>query len=194
MRKPSGKLHRLLAAVVAAAVAVGAVAAVALASGGAHSSAVTVRIKCPKHLRTGKRVNCRLFNGVARGPRGFRGNRGPAGAKGKTGNRGPAGPAGVSQYQVISQPFNDLAVPKSEGGRGLSSVQTVACPSNKRVIGGGTNLGTDEGQAAAQRDVAVSLSAPTANGSGWSAQLFNASTTEDHTIDLLVYAICAKTG
>jgi hypothetical protein len=194
MRRSSGSFPRLLAAVVAAAVAAAAIAAVALAAGGAHSSAVTVRIKCPKRIQTGQRVRCRLFNGVVRGPRGPRGNRGPAGAKGKTGKRGPAGPAGVSQYQVISQPINDVSVPKSEGGRGLSSTQTVGCPSNKRVIGGGANLGTDEAQAAAQRDVTVSLSAPSANGGGWSVQLFNASTTEDHTIDLLIYAICAKTG
>jgi hypothetical protein len=95
---------------------------------------------------------------------------------------------------VVNQSFNAVSVPKSEKGRGLSAAQTVLCPSSKRVIGGGTNLGSNEGQAAAQRDVSVSLSGPNGAGTGWSVQLFNASTTEDQTIDLQVFAICAKAG
>jgi hypothetical protein len=197
MRRTSTQLRRVLIAALAVAVAAAGVAAVALAAGGAHSSAVTVRIKCPKRVRTGRRVNCRMFNGTIRGRRGAvgpRGPRGPAGAKGKTGSRGPTGPAGVSAYQVVNQTFSALSVPKSEGGRGLSAVQTVLCPSGKRALGGGTDLGTNEGQAAAQRDVSVSLSGPNSAGTGWSVQLFNASTSEDHTIDLRVFVTCAKAG
>jgi hypothetical protein len=95
---------------------------------------------------------------------------------------------------VVNQTFSAVSVPKSEGSRGLSAVQTVLCPSGKRVIGGGSDVGSNEGQAAAQRDVTVSLTGPNGGGSGWSVQLFNASTTEDHTIDLRVFAICAKAG
>jgi hypothetical protein len=94
----------------------------------------------------------------------------------------------------VSQTFSAVSVPKSEGSRGLSAVQTVDCPSNKRVVAGGTDLGSNEGQASAQRDVSISLSGPNSGGTGWSAQLFNASTTEDHSIDLRVFAICAKTS
>jgi hypothetical protein len=183
--------------VAAAAVAVAGVAAVALAAGGAHSSRAKLTIRCPKTVRTARKVNCRVFGRLPRGPRGpqgARGARGPAGAKGKTGSRGPAGPAGVSAYQMVNQVFSAVSVPKSEGARGLSAVQTVFCPSNKRVIGGGTDLGSNEAQAAAQRDVSVSLSGPNSAGTGWSVQLFNASTTEDHTIDLRVFAICARTS
>jgi hypothetical protein len=192
MRRPSRSLNRLLAITAAAAVAVGGIAAVSLAAGGADSSRVKVKLRCPKTIKQGKVVKCRLFGGVLRGPVGPRGAKGAKGAKGQRGARGPTGPAGVSGYQVVSQTFNDVSVPKSEGGRGLSSVQTVVCPSNKRVVGGGTDLGSDEAQAAAQRQVAVSLSGPNSAGTGWSAQLFNISTTEDQTIDLRIFAICAR--
>jgi hypothetical protein len=186
--------RRMLAIGAAVAVAVIGVAAVALAAGGAHSSRAKIRIKCPKRVTSGSKVTCRVFGRLPHGPRGPRGPKGATGARGKTGNRGPTGPPGVSGYQVVSQSFNDVSVPKSEGSRGLSAVQTVLCPTNKLVIGGGTDLGTDGAQAAAQRDVAVSLSGPNGAGSGWSVQLFNASTTEDQLIDLQVFAICARAG
>ena len=174
-----------------------ALGAVALAAGGAHSSRAKLTIRCPRAVQSGRRVTCRVFGRMPRGPRGpqgARGARGPAGQRGKNGNRGPTGPAGVSAYQVVNQTFGAVAVPKSEGSRGLSAVQTVLCPSNKRVIGGGSNLGSNDTQAAAQRDVTVSLSGPNGASTGWSVQLFNASTTEDHTIDLGIFAICAKAG
>jgi hypothetical protein len=192
MQGSSKRQRRMIAIGAMVAAAVIGVAAVALAAGGAHSSRAKVRIKCPKTVRSGNKVTCRVFGRLPHGPRGPRGAKGATGSRGKTGNRGPTGPAGVSGYQVVTQQFNAVSVPKSEGGRGLSAAQTVLCPSNKRVIGGGTNLGGNDAQAAAQRDVAVSLSAPNGAGSGWSVQLFNASTTEDHAIDLQVFAICAR--
>ncbi|HEY7256282.1 MAG TPA: hypothetical protein VH476_06310 [Solirubrobacterales bacterium] len=194
MHKPQRfpRLVPVLAAV--AALATVGVAAIALAAGGAHSSRAKIRIRCPRTVTSGRRVTCRVFGRMPHGPRGSRGPRGANGAKGKTGNRGPRGPAGTSGYQVVNQTFSAVSVPKSEGSRGLSAVQTVLCPSGKRVIGGGSDVGSNEGQAAAQRDVTVSLTGPNGGGSGWSVQLFNASTTEDHTIDLRVFAICAKAG
>jgi hypothetical protein len=192
-RSSKSRSRGLAIGAVAALIAV-SLAAVALAAGGAHSSRARVTIRCPKTVNSGRRVNCRLFGRLPHGPRGPQGPKGATGAKGKTGNRGPAGPAGVSGYELINQTFSAVAVPKSEGSRGLSTVQTVSCPSNKRVVGGGTDLGSNESQASAERDVSVSLSGPNAAGSGWSVQLFNASTTEDHTIDVRVFAICAKTS
>jgi hypothetical protein len=120
------------------------------------------------------------------GPRGPKGQRGPKGEKGAT------GPAGVSGYEIVSQTFNEVSVPESETGRGLSAVETVACPSNKRAVGGGSDLGTNSGQSTQQRQVTVSLSAPNGTGKGWSVQLFNNSSS-DTSIDLQVYAICANT-
>jgi len=197
MHRSLNSRSRALAIGAMAALIAVALGAVALAAGGAHSSRAKVRIKCPRTVRTGQRVTCRVFGRLPRGPRGpqgARGARGPAGQRGKTGNRGPTGPAGVSAYQVVNQVFSSVSVPKSEGSRGLSAVQTVFCPSNKRVIGGGTDLGSNEGQAAAQRDVSVSLSGPNGAGTGWSVQLFNASTSDDHSIDLRAFAICARAG
>ncbi len=192
MHRSSKSRSRALLIGAFAALIVVALGAVALAAGGAHTSRARLRIRCPQSVRTGRKVTCRLFGRLPHGPRGPRGERGPAGAKGKTGNRGPAGVAGVSGYQTVSQTFSAVSVPKSEGGRGLSVVQTVICPSNKRMIGGGTDLGSNEAQAPAQRDVVVSMDGPNGAGTGWSAQLFNASTTEDHTIDLRIFAVCAK--
>jgi len=194
MTRRSKTSSRLLALAASAAVIAAGVAAVALAAGAAYTSRAKVTIKCPQTVRSGRRVTCRVFGRLPHGPRGPRGAKGATGAKGKAGNRGPAGPPGVSGYQVISQSFSAVSVPKSEGSRGLSSVLSVNCPSNKRVVGGGTDLGSNAGQAAAQRDVTVSLSGPNAEGTSWTAQLFNASTTEDHSLDLRVFAICARTS
>lgn len=76
--------------------------------------------------------------------------------------------------------------------RGLSEVKTVTCPAGKRVIGGGTNLGTNPTQNGQQRQVTVSLNAPNGTGTGWSVQLFNNSTSVDTSIDLQVFAVCAS--
>jgi hypothetical protein len=94
---------------------------------------------------------------------------------------------------VVSQTFKEVSVPQSETGRGLSAVETVNCPGNKRVIGGGSDLGTNPAQNSQQRLVTVSLSAPNGTGRGWSVQLFNNSNA-DTSIDLEVYAICAAVG
>jgi hypothetical protein len=92
---------------------------------------------------------------------------------------------------VISQTFKEVAVPNSEAGRGLSTLETVGCPGSKRVVGGGSDLGTNGAQSAQQRQVTVSLSGPNGTGKGWSVQLFNNSNA-DTSIDLQIYAICAS--
>jgi len=77
--------------------------------------------------------------------------------------------------------------------RGLSEVKTVSCPAGKRVIGGGTNLGTNATQNGQQRSVTVSLSGPNGAGTAWSVQLFNEEVSGAGTsIDLQVFAICAS--
>lgn len=56
---------------------------------------------------------------------------------------------------------------------GLSEVVTLARPEGKHVVGGGVSIAdTDKGS---QRDIRIAMSRPTAGGTSWEAQLFNAS-------------------
>jgi hypothetical protein len=199
MRIPSRGARRLPIVSIIAAIAVVAVSAVALAGPGARvSKAPKVKVRCPTHVLSGKKVTCRLFGKLPQGPRGDQGPRGPKGQKGDKGARGEAGPKGasgvngVSGYEVVNQTFKEVFIENSGGMRGLSEVKTVICPAGKRVIGGGTDLGTNPAQNGQQRQVTVSLNAPNGAGTGWSVQLFNNSTTIDTSIDLQVYAICAS--
>lgn len=193
MRYSSSLLRHALPA---ALIAVIGVAAMAMAAEGTATSsrAGRVNVKCPKRVLAGqRRVTCRLFGHLPgpRGPRGPQGPRGPKGQRGAKGDKGATGPAGVSGYETVSQTFKEVTVPESETGRGLSAVETVTCPGSKRVIGGGSDLGTNPAQSSQQRLVTVSLNAPNGTGKGWSIQLFNNSNTNT-TIDVEIYAICAS--
>jgi len=154
------------------------------------------RRECPRRVVTPQRVVvCKLIPGPRgkRGARGTAGATGPSGPAGPTGAQGPAGPPGpatVSGYEIADETFASVFVPNSNGGRGLSSLLTVSCPSGKRAIGGGVDLGTNAGQAGLQRQVVVSADMPTMTGDGWSAQLFN-NAGFDASLDARVYAICA---
>lgn len=200
MRNRSTSLRRALPLFIAALVTVLGVAAVAVAAGGATSSkAGKLKVKCPTRVLAGKKVVCRAFGHLPAGPQGPQGPRGPKGSKGdkgqkgEKGDRGATGPAGVSGYEVVNQTFKEVFIENSGGMRGLSEVKTVNCPAGKRVIAGGTNLGTNATQNGQQRSVSVSMSAPNGTGTGWSAQLFNNETTGGGTsIDLQVYAVCAN--
>jgi hypothetical protein len=202
MRISPNGVRRLLVMALIATIAVVGVSAVALAASGATDSKVRkVRVKCPTRVLSGKKVTCRLFGKLPRGPRGDQGPRGPKGqrgqkgqkgARGETGLRGPAGANGVSGYEVVNQTFKEVFIENSGGMRGLSEVKTVSCPTGKRVIGGGTNLGTNATQNGQQRQVTVSLNGPNGAGTAWSVQLFNNSTTIDTSIDLQIFAICAS--
>lgn len=176
------------------------VSAVALAAGSTAtgSKAGKVKVKCPTKVLSGNKVTCRLFGHLPVGPQGSAGAKGPKGAKGDKGqkgdkgDKGAAGTPGISGYEVVSQTFKEVFIENSGGQRGLSEVKIVACPAGKRVIGGGTDLGTNASQNGQQRSVSVSLSAPNGTGTGWSAQLFNNEISGGGTsIDLRVYAICA---
>lgn len=204
MPTPSHGASRLPVVAAVAAVAVVGVAAVALAAPGASDSkAPKVKVKCPTKVLSGKKVTCRLFGKLPQGPKGEQGPRGPAGPKGQKGEKGPRGEAGpkgatgadgVSGYEIVNQTFKEVFIENSGGMRGLSEVKTVSCPAGKRVIGGGSNLGTNPTQNGQQRSVSVSLSGPNGAGTGWSVQLFNEETVGGGTsIDLQVYAICAGT-
>lgn len=200
MHFPANGLRRLSVITVVAAIGVAGVAALALAASGATTSkAPKVKVKCPTRVLSGKKVTCRLFGRLPRGPQGPRGAQGPRGQKGQKGDKGAKGetgargPAGVSGYEVVNQTFKEVFVENSGGMRGLSEVKTVSCPNGKRVVGGGSDLGTNPAQNGQQRQVIVSLSGPNGNGTGWSVQLFNNSTSVDTSIDLQVYAICAST-
>jgi hypothetical protein len=200
MHNPSSLLRRALPPAVAALVAVIGVTAVAMAAGGATSSkAGKVKVKCPARVLAGqKKVTCRLFGKLPTGPQGPQGPKGPKGSKGDKGqkgdkgDKGATGPAGVSGYEVVNQTFKEVFIENSGGMRGLSEVKTVSCPAGKRVISGGTSLGTNPTQNGQQRSVSVSMSAPNGTGTGWSVQLFNNETSGGGTsIDLQVFAICA---
>lgn len=195
MRYSSSLLRHALP--VALIVAIG-VTAMAMAGGLATSSRVgRVKVKCPARVLAGHRkVTCRVFGhlrGVP-GPQGPRGPKGAKGSKGAKGDKGATGAPGVSGYQVVNQTFKEVFVENSGGTRGLSEVKTVSCPAGKRVIGGGSNLGTNPAQNVQQGSISVSLSGPNGAGTGWSVQLFNNETSGPGTsIDLQVYAICATT-
>ena len=200
MRKVSS---RALVLAATALIAVAGVAAVAIAAvGPATSSKARVKVKCPKRVLAGARqVTCRVVGKLPQGPQGPAGRQGPRGQKGARGEKGPAGAKGaagspgVSGYEVVRQVFKEVFIENSGGFRGLSAVQTVACPGAKRAIGGGTDLGTNATQNGQQRSVTVSLSAPNGSGTGWSVQLFNEEVAGGGTsIDLEVYAICANVG
>jgi hypothetical protein len=163
--------------------------AVAMASVGAtDSKSKKAKVKCPRKVSSGKKVTCKVIGQLPKGPKGAKGKAGAAGAP------GAPGAPGLSGYEVVSQTFKEVFVINSGGQRGLSEVKTVGCPSGKRVIGGGSDLGTNESQNGQQRQVLVSLNGPNGAGSGWSVQLFNNSTSIDTSIDLRVYAICATVG
>ncbi len=195
----SSSNHRRVLSIAAILVAVVAVTGVAVAA--TSSKAGKVKVKCPTKVLSGKKVTCKLFGSLppgpagpkgATGPKGPTGAKGPKGDKGEKGDKGPTGAAGVSGYEVVSQTFKEVFIENSGGMRGLSEVKTVACPAGKRVLSGGTDLGTNATQNGQQRQVTVSLSGPNGTGTGWSVQLFNNSTTIDTSIDLRVYAICAS--
>jgi hypothetical protein len=200
MRNSSSLLRRALPPTAAALVAVIGVTAVAMAAGGATSSkAGKVKVKCPARVLAGqKKVTCRLFGKLPAGPQGPQGPKGPKGSKGDKGqkgdkgDKGATGPAGVSGYEVVNQTFKEVFIENSGSPRGLSEVKTVSCPAGKRVIGGGSDLGTNATQNGQQRQVTVSMSGPNGTGTGWSVQLFNNSVSVDTSIDLRVYAICAS--
>ena len=143
-------------------------------------------------------MTCKIFGRLPagpqgpQGPKGSKGAKGDKGQKGEKGDKGATGAAGVSGYEVVSQAFKEVFIENSGSPRGLSEVKTVTCPAGKRVIGGGTDLGTNATQNGQQRSVSVSLSAPNGTGTGWSVQLFNNEVSGTGTsIDLRVYAICA---
>jgi hypothetical protein len=201
MRNRSTSFRRGLPLFVVALVTILGVAAVAMAAGGlaTSSKAGKVKVKCPTKVLAGKKVTCKLFGRLPAGPQGPQGPKGPKGSKGDKGqkgdkgDKGAAGPAGVSGYEVVNQTFKEVFIENSGGMRGLSEVKTVTCPAGKRVIAGGTNLGTNATQNGQQRSVSVSMSAPNGTGTAWSAQLFNNETTGGGTsIDLQVYAVCAN--
>jgi hypothetical protein len=200
MRNLSTSLRRGPWVVAAALVAVLGVTAIAVAAGGASKSkAGKLKVKCPARVLAGQgKVTCRLFGRLPAGPQGPQGPKGPKGSKGdkgqkgEKGDKGAAGAPGISGYEVVNQTFEGVFIENSGGMRGLSEVKTVTCPTGKRAIGGGTDLGTNATQNGQQRQVTVSLNAPNGTGTAWTVQLFNNSTSIDTSIDLRIYAICAS--
>jgi Collagen triple helix repeat (20 copies) len=130
------------------------------------------------------------------GPKGDQGPAGPAGPKGGTGPKGPPGPAGppgtpgspgrdgepgargpsgISGWTYLSK---ELIV-----GSGYPGTWQVYCPAGKTALGGGVS---PFGEAPAK--VHVVETAPTDNGSGWEAVVWNDSR---ESVDWFVWVICA---
>lgn len=91
------------------------------------------------------------------GAQGIMGPAGPQGLPGPPGERGPAGPPGVSGYQIVTaETTSDSTSPKGV---------TAVCPTGKRAIGGGGEVG-----GAQPREVALQATIPLGNGTGWQAE------------------------
>ena len=176
------------------------VVGVSVASAGSDSSTkrATVKVKCPND--PSKTVVCKVRGKLPKGPKGATGSqgakgpKGPRGEKGDTGAQGQPGPAGISGYEVVTETFPNVFAPDSNTTRGLSEFKSVSCPSGKRVISGGADLGTNAAQKGEQRQMILSASVPNGAGDAWRVQLFNNSTSFGSSIDVEVYAVCANVG
>ena len=60
-------------------------------------------------------------------------------------------------YEVVNQTFKEVFIENSGSARGLSEAKAVPCSAGKRVIGGGTNLGTNPAQNGQQRGTSIDL-------------------------------------
>jgi hypothetical protein len=110
--------------------------------------------------------------------------RGPTGPAGFQGTPGIQGPPGLSGVQIVSASTSDST-------DGVQFV-TAACPSGKKVIGGGAQA---TGTAVASAPVSIRESNPTAAGTGWHAVAgspFNFDTAPD-AWNVTATAICANT-
>jgi hypothetical protein len=102
------------------------------------------------------------------------------GPAGPTGPAGPAGGSGVSGYEIVSTPVhsNNLGV-------GMTLTARAACPTGKRVIGGGAQ------SINAYRYLAVTSSYPDGSSqNAWYGEVRNQATVPAGSADLIVYAIC----
>jgi hypothetical protein len=114
----------------------------------------------------------------------------------KNGSLSPKDVSGalLTGVEVVVASYPAVFIVNSGGQRGLSEAQTATCPAGMRVIGGGFDLGTDASENGVHRQVTASASEPTADGKGWSVQLFNNGTAsfQDVSIDLEVTAVCVS--
>jgi hypothetical protein len=99
------------------------------------------------------------------------GPRGPAGPAGPTGPAGPAGPAGLSGAERV-----DATSPSNST---TTRTMTVACPTGKRLLGGGVRLNPVLAQLAVQQSFPdndnvyrASVREITATGLNWSITVF----------------------
>ena len=158
-------------------------------------------------LRDGAVTNRKLRNGAVTGAKvkdgsltaaDFSGSvvgaTGPAGPTGAQGPAGPQGDPGMSGFEVVDQTYTNVYVPHNDPGRGLSQVVSLTCPSGKKAVSGGFDLGTGSGQYGEARSITASASEPSADGNSWNVQLFNNSTNQNMSIDLKVSAVCVTMG
>lgn len=115
----------------------------------------------------------------APGAQGIMGPAGPQGLQGAPGPTGPQGPPGVSGYQIVTaETPNDSTSPKGA---------TVLCPTGKRAVGGGAEVGNPQ-----PPQVALQGTVPLASGTGWQGFAAETSaTTANWTVR--VWVVCATT-
>lgn len=99
----------------------------------------------------------------------------PAGPQGPA---GPAGPVGVSAYQIV-----EVDSPQDASG---TKQATAACPSGKRVLGGGSQI-----SGPGKQFVADNGGYPSSNGTAFTAEGQNVLVGTPVIWQLKVYAICA---
>ncbi|HWP91296.1 MAG TPA: IPT/TIG domain-containing protein [Thermodesulfobacteriota bacterium] len=127
----------------------------------------------------------------AQGPVGPQGPPGPQGPQGETGPQGPAGPQGpegppgISEYQIVGGTFFQAIPPLQQ-----SLTYTVLCPAGKNVIGGGGQCLIDSGAPLGTYPVAMRQSQPNSPGTGWELSCFNASSSSQLNVTIIVRAIC----
>lgn len=145
--------------------------------------ALKVREACKKKETT--------IDPAAVGLVGPEGPQGPTGDQGEPGVAGPQGPSGpVADYEILVS-TQTVFVDNSGSPSGLSAVVGLPCPEGKHVVGGGASIAdTDKG---ALRDIRLVMSRPMGDGSGWEAQLFNASVSFGLNAQLELRAVCATT-
>ena len=178
-----------------------------IAPGAVTSTRLAPQAVTTSRLRDGAVTNKKLRNGAVTGAKvkdgsltaaDFSGSvvgaTGPAGPTGPQGPAGPQGDPGMSGFEVVDQTYTNVYVPHNDPGRGLSQVVSLTCPSGKKAVSGGFDLGTGSGQYGVARSITASASQPSSDGNSWNVQLFNNSINQDMSIDLKVSAVCVTMG
>jgi hypothetical protein len=188
MKRMPGRRGVAAAVVVVAAIAVGGIAYASIpdANGVIHGCyrKTTGELIVIDSGGKGCEEGWKPLNWSQTGPTGLTGLTGPTGATGATGPTGATGQAGVSGWELVSVVVSD--VPSDDLVLFSDLIHPLACPSGKKVLGGGVtpSLSTAQGPR-------LEYSGPSADGTRWEARLLNSTA---FTMDVTGWAICASVG